>query len=71
MATVTITLTDSEDGDVDAHASFDPRLEKLDEKDVDESLSPAQKTGLAMLSHAFPPEQTEWNSRTVDNNDDK
>lgn len=62
MATVTITLTDSEDGDVDAHAAFDPRVENLDEED----LTPAQITGIALLVRAFPPEQTEWNSRTVD-----
>jgi len=64
MATVTITLYDTNDGGVSSQASFDPQI---DTQSI-ENLSNAQRIGMGMLSHAFPPnrEDVTWRSRNYD-----
>lgn len=70
MAKITITLTDAENENVDAHVEFDPRIENISNENADD-LTPAQATALAMLSMAFPPEEAEWQSRTVDKQEEQ
>lgn len=69
MAKIVIELYDTENGGVDARASFDPQVDTTEV----ENLTNAQHLGLAMLSHVFPPDREDvtWSARNLDGVNDE
>lgn len=65
---VTLVLTDNEEGGVDLHASFDREVELADQ----EAMSNCEITALKMLMHAFPPGEqgVEWTPETTKDESD-
>lgn len=68
MSTITITISDAEDGGVNASASFDPQIDL----ESAEKYTAAEKLSLSILQYAFPPDNDDvtWTSRNAEKESD-